>query len=238
MLEIDLHSHTTFSACGTHTVMEMLARARDNGVKAYAITDHSPNTGGRIPSTFFDRLVEPLKGIQLLKGMEASISGDNGNIDIVDRYIPFMDVILAGIHPDVERGLTPEYSTEKMIEAMAANPIIDIISHPADPVYPVNIMEVAASAQKKGIALELNNSKLLWHRTTSELTFDFLKACMATGCLIAVNSDAHTVNEVGRDTEAKTYLTDCDFPSDQIVNLTKERGLAWLESPKERKQWG
>ena len=40
MLEVDFHSHSLFSGCGLHTIIEMLTYAKTVGLKALAITDH------------------------------------------------------------------------------------------------------------------------------------------------------------------------------------------------------
>jgi len=55
VLKVDLHSHSLFSNCGLHTVLEMLTAAKNAGLKALAITDHGTALEGRISSPFFDR---------------------------------------------------------------------------------------------------------------------------------------------------------------------------------------
>ena len=47
-LKADLHSHSLYSNCGMHTVMELLNHARDIGLSVLAITDHGSASGGRL----------------------------------------------------------------------------------------------------------------------------------------------------------------------------------------------
>ena len=78
MLEADLHAHTFFSNCGIHSHIEMLLCALDKGMKALAITDHGPALSGRVSSTVFDRMYEPVAGIKFLKGMECNLLEEPG----------------------------------------------------------------------------------------------------------------------------------------------------------------
>ena len=84
--ETDLHSHTLFSPCGLHTIIEILTAAKAAGLKGLAITDHGISVGGRTNSVFFERLHHPVPGIRLFKGVEANVLGHDGAIDVVDRY--------------------------------------------------------------------------------------------------------------------------------------------------------
>ena len=49
MLEVDFHSHTFFSKCGLHSIIEMLTEAKNRGLAALAITDHGPVLLGGTP---------------------------------------------------------------------------------------------------------------------------------------------------------------------------------------------
>ena len=94
MLEVDFHSHSLFSGCGLHTIIEMLTYAKSIGLKALAITDHGTAQNGHISSPFFDRLVDPVDGIRLLKGQECNVVNDQGGIDFPVRFLKFTDIVL------------------------------------------------------------------------------------------------------------------------------------------------
>jgi putative hydrolase len=53
MIPVDFHSHSLFSGCGVHTVLEMLTAAKAKGLKGLAITDHGKLVKGRANSVFF-----------------------------------------------------------------------------------------------------------------------------------------------------------------------------------------
>ncbi len=100
MLKVDLHSHSHFSECGLHTVLEMLNYAKSMGLSALAVTDHGRDCGGHTPSPFFDRLPSDIvKGIRLLKGQESNVVSNEGDIDFPLKFLRFTDVVLLGLHP-------------------------------------------------------------------------------------------------------------------------------------------
>ena len=101
---VDFHCHTHFSLCGCHSLLEVLGQAKAKGIKVQAITDHGPTLGGHIPTTFFDRFQCPYspEELTLLKGMECNLLA-NGEIDVLTKYLPYMDLVLLGIHPNTPR---------------------------------------------------------------------------------------------------------------------------------------
>jgi putative hydrolase len=161
MITVDLHTHSIFSLCGMHTVVEMLTRAKELGMDALAITDHGPTLGGRLGSPFFERLHDPVEGIRLLKGVESNLLDEKGAIDFPLRYLRWTDVVLLGIHHNTAGGLGAETYTDMLIAAIERSPFVDIVAHPNDRVYPVDFPRLAAAVKSLGAALELNNAKTL-----------------------------------------------------------------------------
>jgi putative hydrolase len=236
MLQVDFHSHTLFSRCGLHTAVEMLTYAKSLGLKGLAITDHGPELKGHLTSVFFERLRDPVPGIRLLKGTEANLTLREGVIDTPAWLPQWADIVLVGIHDHLPRDLGSEKYTSMLLSAMRMNPCIDIIAHPDDEIFAIDIEAVAREAKNLGIALELNNSKALYHRIKPEATERMLATCKRIGCPIAVDSDAHALHEIGRDDEARELLRRTDFPESLIVNRNAESAFAFVESRKERKK--
>lgn len=229
MHEVDLHSHSLFSRCGVHSVIEILEAARERGLKAQAITDHGPAKVDRINSTFFTRLIDPVPGIKLLKGMECNLTDKMGHLDMDEKRIPDCDVLLAGIHDNIRETWTDEEATEALLGAMRLNPWLDIITHPLCREYKIDLRAAARVARETGKALEFNNSKIRLGYISSEEQKNFIRICMEEDCLVAVNTDAHTVNELG-DTEAMDLLLKEEgFPEERIVNKTFDGLMKWLE---------
>jgi putative hydrolase len=229
MLEVDFHSHTFFSKCGLHSIIEMLTEAKNRGLAGLAITDHGPVLLGGTPSTFYDRLHDPVPGIRLLKGLECNIASDNGTIDFPQKFLKYADIILLGLHPHLPADKPKAHNTALLIRALEKNPFVDIVTHPEDAQYPVDFDELAKYAQSHGIALECNNSKILNKRAAPELMVELLDSCKRTGCMIAVNSDAHALMEIGCDDSVRPLLSQVGFPEKLIVNRNAKSAFALVE---------
>ncbi|MEI8347317.1 MAG: PHP domain-containing protein [Pseudomonadota bacterium] len=232
MLELDFHCHSSFSNCGCHSILELLQQAKKLGLKGLAITDHGPGTGDHIPSTFFDRLHNPVPGITLLKGMECNLLRDKGKIDVLMNYLKYMDVVLLGIHPNTPTGMGQDLYTDYLLAAMEQNLCIDIITHLNTPCYPVHFKVIAEAARRRGIAIELNNSKTDLGRATNEMTLFLIDCCKQAGTMMVVNSDAHALNEIGQDEAVRPLLKKAQFPEELIVNFTYEKGLDFIQERK------
>ncbi len=228
MLEVDLHSHTLHSSCGNHTVLEMIDWARRKGLKGFAITDHGPALGKKITTTFFERFQNPFRDIRLLKGMECNLL-ENGDIDLPKNYLKWMDVVLLGIHHNLPKNQSADYYTERLIKAIETNPCIDIITHPNDENFPLHFKEVARTARKFGMALELNNSKTALNVVNPETTRNLVRACKEEGCQLVINGDAHAVTELGENEAVLPYLEELHFPENLWVNRTADSAYAFIE---------
>jgi putative hydrolase len=222
MLEVDLHVHTMFSHCGLHTVLEILKHAEKIGLKGVAITDHGLTLGGRLNSVFYERFQCPYPSVTLFKGIECNIVDGSGTVDMSSELLPFMDIVLLGIHHNIAKGLGKKVYTEMLVKAVEMNQFVDIISHPNDPSFPVDYRELAAAAKKKGIALEINNSKLIYARTDSDSFEELLLACKEVECGIVINSDTHAIHELGMNELVLPLLEKVNFPEKLIVNRTLE----------------
>jgi putative hydrolase len=238
MIQFDLHVHSIFSLCGIHTVLELLARAKTLGMKGFAVTDHGQTLGGRLNNPFFERFRSPDPDIKVLKGVECNILDERGKIDAPRNFMNFIDVILLGIHPNTPRGLARDAYTGMLIAAMRKNPCIDIITHPNDPNYPVDCKRLAAEAKIHGIALELNNSKILYARTEAQSAVDLVEACRDAGCRMAVNSDTHAIHELGEDSSVRPVLASAGFPEELLVNRDEKSALEFIESRRKNKSAG
>ena len=229
MLAVDFHVHSIFSLCGLHTVLELLARARELGMKGFAVTDHGREIGGRLNSTFFERFASPDPDIRILKGVECNVLDENGLIDLPIEYLRFIDVVLCGFHPNFPKGQTREYYTDCMAAVIENNPQVDIITHPNDTGYPVDYLRLARAAAQAGAALELNNSKILYSRSTPAEALAILDACRKTGCRVVVNSDTHAIHELGDDRSVVPLLAKVVFPEELIVNRNADAAFAFIE---------
>jgi len=236
MLKVDFHSHSLFSLCGCHTIVEMLTKAKALNMIALAITDHGLTVGGRLNGIFYKRLMDPVAGIRLLKGVECNVLDASGSIDCPSEFLPFMDVVLLGIHHNIKKGLGKDRYTEMLIAAMENNRFVDIIAHPNVLEYEVEFEPVAKAALNYGMALELNNSKSVLGRTSPHATRELIFTCKRLECPVVISSDAHAVDEIGQDGAIRSILKELDFPMDLIINKDEASAIAFIEERRKLKQ--
>jgi putative hydrolase len=236
MLEVDFHSHTLFSRCGLHSIIEMLTHARFAGLKGLAITDHGPFLKGRTPNTFFERLGQPITGITMLKGMECNIKNEEGEIDFPLPYLKFADIVLLGLHPGNTPGLSRERYTSLMLWALDKNPFVDIVTHPEDPAFPLDLPRLADYARDHGMALEINNSKALYKRFPQQATIALITACKKAACRVVIDSDAHAIHEIGLDSSVLPLLEQAHFPRELVINATAEGAFRFVEERRKIKK--
>ena len=229
MYEVDLHSHSSFSCCGIHTIIEILNEAKRKGLKAQAITDHGPAKVDYIRSTFFTRLTQPVEGITLLKGMECNVLNLEGEIDLGPKYIRHCDVLLAGLHNNLEVDWSRDEATDALINTMKNNPWVDVITHPLNFDFDVDLKRLAGEACETGTALEFNNSKIKYASVSEDQQRDFIRICRDAGCSVVVNTDAHTLNELGDTKAMERLLAEEQFPEERIVNRRFDVLMDWLE---------
>jgi len=108
------------------------------------------------------------------------------------------------------------------------NPFIDIITHPNDPGYPLEFRKVAEKAKGLGMAVELNNSKILYKRSTAEVALELIHACKEAGCLMSVDSDTHALLELGNDDAVRPLLEQAGFPDSHLVNRDSDSAARFI----------
>jgi putative hydrolase len=116
--------------------------------------------------------------------------------------------------------------------ALLANPLVDAVSHPGNPVFPVDFEEVVKGAVRYGKALEINNSSFHVRagsepncRTVAALAHEF-------GALLSCGSDAHYWRDVGSVKIALKVINDEKIHPDQVINSSFERFIAFSQQRK------
>lgn len=234
MIEADFHNHTLFSACGLHTHLEMINRAEQVGLSVFGITDHGRAIGGRTPSTFIDRFQYSSDNFRLLKGVEANVLNEKGEIDLPPRA-NFLDIVLLGYHANTEKNRGIKYYTDTLIKAMERNSSIDILTHINNATYQVDFKSIAEAAKELGVLIEFNNSKVRYQRIPNERTIKLIEACQENGNFVAVNSDSHTVTEVGDVSAVWSLIEEVGFNQNFIVNRYAKDAIKFVESRRKNK---
>jgi putative hydrolase len=220
-LEADLHVHTIASGHGYSTVKEIAQAASEIGLKMIAITDHGPHMPGGPHLYHFTNMISlpsSIYGVEILRGIEANILDANGSIDIPRGVADYLDLVLAGFHDATGyNGQSKEENTESMIAAIK-NPSVHIISHPGNPIYPVDIDSVVMAAKQYNKALEINNYSYISRPGSNLNCIQFAKLCAKHNVWVAINSDAHFCSGVGKVDHALEMALKAGIKRQQIVN--------------------
>ena len=198
-LKGDLHAHTDWSD-GRHTLEEMVQAARDYDLEYLAITEHSDRlkiAGGLESSRLLaqideiDRLNQEFSDITLLKGIEVEILQD-GSLDLSDEVLARLDLVIGSIHSYF--GLPLDKQTDRILRAMD-HKYFSILAHPINrliderPPIEVEIKKVIQKAKDRGCYIELNSNP-----RRLDLDDTYCRIAKDEGVLVAIDSDAHTVD--------------------------------------------
>lgn len=239
-IDTDLHTHTVASGHAYATVDEMARGAFQKGIKVMAVTDHGPQMpGGPHKYHFGNMLVVPdeLYGVRIIKGIEANIL-DEGELDLDQKELSRLEFVAAGIHRLTGHNLKDKSDyTQATIMAMG-NPYLDMITHPVQREYPLNLEKVVKTAAKKDVILELNASsyspKKDKTRGIKSESLKLVKLAKKYNCQLAVNSDAHFYDEVGEFSPLNFIFESEDFDQELIVNRDKESVIEYLNQREKR----
>lgn len=237
LIEADLHAHTIASDHAYSTVLEMASYAGEAGLKALAITDHAPKMFDSPHMWHFGNLAPTLprvlKGVTLIFGVEANILDFNGNIDATGREFDTLDWVVASMHGGVMQAGTREQITTAYL-ALAENPVVDVIGHPAFPQFAFDYERVLPIFRDKGKLVEINEGAIS-NEKNHENYREIIRICKKHDVPVVVNSDAHFCTKVGVTNFCEKFLAEQDFPLELIVNrnwekikeiITKKHGIS------------
>ncbi|MCL6479231.1 MAG: phosphatase [Peptococcaceae bacterium] len=238
ILEADLHTHTIASGHAFSTVKEMVEHAAIRGLTMLAITDHGINMPGGPHEYYFSQIVGlpcNVGGIRLLKGVEANIIDINGSLDMPDRVLEKLDLVLAGFHEGAGyQAGSVDQNTRSLIAAIQ-NPYVHIIAHPGNPEFPVDFEKVVQAAYTAGKVLEINNSSFSLSRPGSAPRCSQLARMAArAGNLVAINSDAHSCFAVGNFDEALAVAQEAGIRPGQVLNTSAGQVTKYLLTHRQR----
>ena len=237
-VEIDTHTHTLASGHAYNTINEMAKTAADKGLKGLAITEHAPQMPGTCHLFYFQNLrVVPRKryGIELLLGTELNIMNEDGEVDIPEETLKTLDIAIASMHTPCFKGERTVEKVTAAYEKVMEHRYVDIIGHPDDGRFPVDMERLVSQAKKTGTLLEVNNSSLRpdgFRENTRENCLRMIKECKKQEAMIVLGSDSHVDVDIAEYPYAEEVLKKADFPEELIANLSLEKLKASLKHNK------
>lgn len=233
---VDAHTHTVASGHGYSTIQEMAHAASEMGLEILGITEHGPSIPGTCPLIYFRNMfVVPRRmyGIRLLMGCEINILDTEGHLDVDETHMKMMDLRIAGIHVNCYKGGTREENTEAMLRVIN-NPMIHIISHPADGTADLDLEPLVIAAKEAHTLLEVNNHSLAPQRNkpqARERNMQLLQLCMKHDVPTILGSDAHISFQIADYKNLWKLVNEINFPNELIMNFYPKRFLNYLNIP-------
>jgi DNA polymerase (family 10) len=228
----DLHTHTDLTD-GVASLEQMVAAAQRRGYAYYAVTDHAPDLMMQRMTdekmlTQRDRVRAMDAGLELLHGTELNI-GPDGSVDWDASFLAGFDICVASVHSHFEQ---PRAEMTRRFITACENPHVHVIGHPTArrmgkrPPVDVDFGELFRACARTGTALEINASP-----QRLDLPSDHIRAARDAGVRFAIDSDAHSVSDLGNmpygvGTAQRGWLTPDDvintWPLDRLRDFLRK----------------
>jgi putative hydrolase len=229
----DCHTHSDWSDGGS-PIEEMAATARELGHEYVVLTDHSPRltVANGLSAERLRRqldvvaaLNEKLTPFRILTGIEVDILTD-GALDQSEDLLALLDVVVASVHSQLR--MPAAEMTERMLTAVA-NPHVDVLGHCTGrmvtgsrkrPESQFNASAVFAACAEHGVAVEVN-----CRPERLDPPKRLLRLAVETGCLVAIDSDAHAPGQLDWLPYGCERAATCGVTADRVVNTWSAAAL-------------
>jgi putative hydrolase len=227
MLKVDLHLHTIASGHAHNTILEYINRARELRMKIIGISDHGPGNDDTLVNELYFRVISRLpkfvKGLRILKGIEANIIDSKGSLDISDNTIENkLDYVMANLHyGSAYKDSGKVKNTKALINAIGSGKI-DIITHPFwMGHFEIDIEKVSKEACEHNVLLEVDTHYIGKHQLEPYMIENLTKMIEVAKKYkkkVIVGSDAHNIWELADDTPLKKIKNKIGLTDKMIIN--------------------
>lgn len=231
----NLHAHTTYSD-GQNTLEEMVQQAVDCGHSYFGVSDHSRSLVVANGLTE-ERLLEQIKEVSALNQRRSDIEIfasnetdilEDGSLDYSDDVLQKLDYVVVAVHSFFH--LSKEAMTHRLLTGVS-HPAARILAHPTGRLltrrdgYSADWEQVFKRCAEKNVALEINSSP--WRLDISEELLELAQEC---GCLIAINTDAHSLREFDYARHGVDMARRGGLEPDRVINTWgTERLKSWFK---------
>ena len=222
-LRIDTHTHTVLSGHAHSTLLENLLFAKKKGLEGIVVTDHSGGMEGVQSAACVGLLrdvPQEYDGVRIYRGTETNIINSTGEVDLPLRYLQFVEFAIASMHDNVICSQGEKQDTDAMIGALN-NPYIDVIGHPGNPFFQIDIEAVVLEAKRLNKLIEINGHSFTARKGSRPNCQKFIRLCKQHGVRVSVGTDSHNCFCIGEFGAALEELEAAQFPQELIVNCTK-----------------
>ena len=228
----DLQTHSTWSD-GGEGIEDLAAAARERGYTYLGVSDHS--YGLRIARGMSMRDARRRKreiaelnarsegAFRVISAVEANIPFEGG-VDMTRAELREFDLVLAAPHSRLRR---TEDQTERML-ATVRHPGVHVLAHPRGRMYSRRGVlarwdEVFEEASKHRVAVEIDGDPY-----RQDLDYGLARKALEAGCLFALDSDAHSGDELVYAEFALAHARLAGIPAARIINTwSAEELMEW-----------
>lgn len=226
----DLHTHTSVSAHAFSTMKEMIDAAAEKGLLGIGITNHGPSLPDGAHLSYFGalkNLKRSIKGVSVIRGVEANIIDYNGALDLDDQRLSQMDLVIASMHAPCLAHTDEDKITAAWL-AVAENPRVDIIGHCGSDAYKFDYETAIQAFSKNNKVVEINSHSFRGRAGSDVNCREIARLCKKYGVMTAANSDAHIWYDVGRIGPSVALLEECKMPPELVLNAAFEPMAQWF----------
>lgn len=236
-ISVDTHCHTLASSHAYSTVCELAAEAKHKQLEAIAVTDHGielPDAPHLWHFTNLKVLPQYINGVRILKGCEVNIMDDLGKIDMPNKLLADLDIVIASIHHPTYKPKTADDDHTLTYLHILDNENIDIIGHSGWADFQYNHEKVLTKAKNLHKLIEINSHTFESRKDGIEICRRIALECKRLEAPVCVASDAHTCFDVGNFTSAEKMLSEIGFPERLIMNTSLGKLMGYLSAGKNR----
>ncbi len=224
-IELDTHCHTIASGHAYSTLKEYIEEAKVKNLQLIAITEHAPKLPGapvELYFTNFKAIPKVVSGVEILMGVELNILDISGEVDLSQKMLSKMDIVIASFHYPCFKPKSLEENTEAVLNVMK-NEYVNVIGHLGDPRYPIDVDKIVKAAKETNTFIEVNNSSFNPESIRAggeETVLALIKKCVELNHPIIMGSDAHFYTALGDMSNILPLIEKANVPEELILNTS------------------